>query len=87
MSANLFDRTPFPFDPVSDGRLLSALGYVSEEVEAHWEDVGGPESVPNLQGHPAYTAWTKEDQFIIVVDGEVVDWGTDPYFAYDPEGF
>lgn len=85
--SNLFDRIPFPFDPVSDGLLLSALGYKAEEFEEHWEVVGGPESGLNLQGHPAYTAWTKEDQFIIVIDGEVVDWGTDPYWGYEPEGF
>ena len=85
--SDLFNRTHFPFDPVSDGLLLSALGYVAEEVEEYWEDVGGPESGPKLEGCRAHTVWTRQDQFIIVMDGEVVDWGTDPYFAYDPEGF
>ena len=65
------------FDSHHDAILLSALGYVCTYFPATWEDVGGPESGPELDGSPAYTEWRvtfKEnvDHVLVVVDGEVV---------------
>jgi hypothetical protein len=56
--------------------LLNALGYVCTQHPASWEDVGDAESGPQIAGGPAFDEWTLDDSFIIVVDGEVVEYGT-----------
>lgn len=72
---------PFPFDTVNGPKLLTALGYELEHIDAHWEDVGGPENGPKLVGHNAYDLWARPNDkdikhYIVVQDGQVVDMGT-----------
>jgi hypothetical protein len=38
--------------------LLNACGYSQEFHEESWQDVGGPESGPDVVGHPAHCVWT-----------------------------
>ena len=80
---------PFPFDTVNEPKLLPALGYELEHIDAHWEDVGGPENGPRLVGHSAYDEWTKSldethTHVIVVQDGEVVDVSTEPISMTSP---
>jgi hypothetical protein len=56
-----------------DETLLLQDGWIRTEEPAHWEDIGGPESGPELDGHEAYTIWEKGDYSVIVYDGEVAD--------------
>lgn len=83
---------PLPFRR-SDARLLAALGFECEHVEAHWEDVGGPESGPKLDGRPEHDVWArtvgtlsggKIEEYVVVCDGEVVDFGAMPVFEDVP---
>lgn len=76
-------QTPFRFTQQC-AVLLSAAGFECEHVEAHWEDIGGPENGPKLSGHPAHDSYTltTEDKFyeVIVCDGVVEDVHTWPIF-------
>ena len=48
-----------PFNPVAHEALLAA-GYIYEQVPADWEDVGGPESGPQVVGHQAFDQYSKK---------------------------
>lgn len=63
--------------------LLNAAGFTCEHVPASWQDIGGPESGPKLVGGPAYEVWSCGDQYIIVQDGEVEEYGTNIYYDYE----
>lgn len=68
---------PRPFNP------LDFPGFTVEHIEADWEDVGGPENGPCIQGHPAYDYWTLGDRYVAVEDGMIVDEGTVPDYPDD----
>lgn len=69
--------TTIPFDRTVKGLLL-ALGYKVTEHAAHWEDIGGPENGPMLDGHGAYDEWTCGDRYVIVYDDWVTEIGVNP---------
>lgn len=70
--------------------LLNALGYECARFDATWEDVGGPESGPQISGGPAFQEWTRpnssghSEHVIIVCGGEVVETCDAPL---GPEGW
>ena len=45
---------------------LIALGYTHEYFPEDWEDTGGPEYGPRLEGHPAYDQYTSDKDYIII---------------------
>jgi hypothetical protein len=67
-----------PFDPINGPKLMFLLGYQVEHHEAHWEEVGSPESGPKLDGHHAYDLWTKGDHYMVVSCGVIAEVGTNP---------
>ena len=64
-----------------DAAILNALGYVQERVPEHWQDVGGPENGPKLEGHRAFQIYARPEdgEYVVIEDGIVVEIGTDPY--------
>jgi hypothetical protein len=71
---------------------LTAAGYVHEFFPAQWEDVGGPESGPQLAGHNDFHVWSLAVnpgalQQVVVVDGHIVEVEMAPDFegVYAPE--
>ena len=67
---------PFNFD-AGDAALLLAAGYTYQFIPADWEDVGGPESGPDLQGHEDLDVYTLDagpykEHTVVIVDGMVV---------------
>jgi hypothetical protein len=57
---------------------LLAEGYTPIEHDEECGDDGDAENGPHFWHSPAYTEWLKGDQYVIVVDGEVVEHGTNP---------
>jgi hypothetical protein len=57
---------------------LMEMGFVHTYYPAEWEDVGGPENGPDLQGHDEYSVWTLGQAYIVVQDGAVVEAGRNP---------
>ena len=53
-------------------QTLQALGFVHTHHPADWEDIGGPESGPELSGHNAYDEYSKGDTSVYVEDGIIV---------------
>ena len=61
--------------------LLNALGYVCERFDEDWADIGGPESGPQIVGHPAGQAWVRDngdgtESVLVVFYGELSESGT-----------
>ena len=64
-----------PFNAAAHDFLVNN-GYTHEFVEADWEDVGGPESGPQLSGHDAYDVYDpvdRDQRQIFILDGGVVE--------------
>ena len=57
--------------------MLALGGFTHAHVPAHYEDVGGPESGPCVEGYEAYDEWYKNHgemtEGFILVDGVMVD--------------
>ena len=68
--------------------LLLAGGFVPEFYEEEWEDIGGPESGPQLSGHPEALVYFLDDgkklYEVVVEDDKVTtmeesqSWGPGP---------
>lgn len=64
--------------PITSVNQLVAMGYTCTHFPESWEDVGGPESGPEMEGGPAYDIWSRGQQYYAVVDGAIVDSGVNP---------
>lgn len=45
---------------------LIDLGYRHENIPEEWEDTGGPESGPKLEGHPSFDLYTSDTDYITI---------------------
>ena len=57
----------YPFDLAAHD-ALTALGYRRERIEEDWEDVGGPESGPDLVGGPAADIYEDADSRVVITE-------------------
>lgn len=54
---------------MAHGYLLE-MGYTHTHVEAEWEDIGGPESGPCLDGHDEYDVYESDVDHVYICNGE-----------------
>lgn len=68
--------------PAAHWHLLD-MGFAYIYCRAHWEDVGGPESGPMIQGYPAYHAYDAPygDDGVISV---FIDLAGEAFMSIDP---
>jgi hypothetical protein len=60
-----------PFNLALHDHLIE-LGYTYERMEEYWEDVGGPESGPDLVGWPTTDVYTTgADRFYVSESGTI----------------
>ena len=65
--------------------FLIANGYAFEHCEADWEDIGGPESGPQVVGHNAFNYYTATSGNDVVIDRDGAH-NVEPLDDYDHDG-
>lgn len=55
------------FNPIAH-EFLTSNGYVFEHNEADWEDIGGPESGPQVVGHNAFNLYIAPSGDDVVIE-------------------
>ncbi len=71
------------FTPELAATLLAA-GWTCQHIEESWEDIGGPESGPQVVGGPACDCWSLGALDVIVVAGVVDEQEVNPFFGMEP---